>query len=156
MAEQTWDAGWYPDGRDQSGKTLRYWNGKRWTDQVKQADTDTTRMSDPATMAEQAGVAEFTDVEDGVKAVIFAIALGFGATGAAGFFGIPILAYYFPLGFGMAGVAVGIAGYTMKGSTPWWAWIAIAASIGAIIQGVIGYNDYQDIQDRVNDLQSQF
>jgi Protein of unknown function (DUF2510) len=137
--------GWYEDPEDQTGQTLRFWNGSQWTDQRRPHETDAQEPEPPSV----------TIAAEVAKVVVFALSLGFGATGAVSLLGIPVLAFYFPLGFGVAGLALAIAGYTLKGPTPWFAWLAVAASVGAIIQGGSGYSDYQDIQDQLDQAQNQ-
>jgi hypothetical protein len=138
-------AGWYEDSEDQAGQTLRFWDGSRWTDQRRQQATATHEPEPPSV----------TIAAEIAKVVVFAIALGFGATGAVSLLGLPVLAFYFPLGFGVAGLALAIVGYTLKGPTPWFAWLAVAASVGAIIQGASGYSEYQDIQDQLDQAQDE-
>jgi hypothetical protein len=128
-------AGWYPDPDDPSG--FRFWDGSSWTEQRHGGGSGEPNV--PMVSA--------TDI---VKPIVFAISLGFGAAGAASLIAIPVLAFYFPLGLGIAGAAVWIAGITMRGPIPWYAALALLASVGAIIQGGSAYNDYKNQVDQAN------
>jgi hypothetical protein len=105
---QTHPQGWYEDPDDPTGQTLRFWDGSRWTDQRRQRETAAPEPEPPSV----------TIAAEIAKVVVFAIALGFGATGAVSLLGLPVLAFYFPLGFGVAGLALAVVGYTLKGPTP--------------------------------------
>ena len=131
--EETVVSGWYEDPNDPSGQTHRFWDGSRWTEWVRTPREEAVEAANDAVVASEVA-----------KPVVFAISLGFGAAGAASLIAIPLLAFYFPLGLGIAGAAVFIAGLTLRGPTPWYAVVAIIASVAAIFQGASAYNDYKD------------
>jgi hypothetical protein len=122
--ETTHPPGWFvnPDGPG-----LRYWDGQRWTESFHPG-----YLSESPTRRE----------------LMWALALGFGATGGVvGFLSIPVAAFYFPLGFGAAGIALAIVALTQEGDTPWYALIAVIASIAALALGIDAYNEFNDVQD---------
>jgi hypothetical protein len=124
--------GWY---RTPEGPGLRYWDGTKWTESYHPGSLD-----DSPTRRE----------------LIWALALGFGATGGVvGFLSIPIAAFYFPLGFGTAGAALSIVALTQEGETPWYAAVAIIASIAALALGISAYSDYSDAQEGLDAAQQE-
>jgi hypothetical protein len=131
-------SGWYEDPSDPSGRTHRFWDGSQWTEWVRSPGEEAPAEPVQATI----------DASEIAKPVVFAISLGFGAAGAASLIAIPLLAFYFPLGLGIAGAAVAIAGLSLRGPTPWFAVLAIIASVAAILQGGSAYNDYKDNLDQ--------
>lgn len=134
MNEQTTrNAGWYPDPDNPAA--FRFWDGTSWTEHRESRGEDKAQAPSASEIA---------------KPIVCALALGFGAAGAASIIAIPILAFYFPLGLGIAGVAVFLAALTLRGPMPWYGLLALLASVGAIIQGGSAYNDYQDQVHRAN------
>lgn len=119
-------AGWYPNP-DADGQ--RYWDGSRWMDSFAPPNRAETKMT------------------------LWGLSLGFGATGAVGAVAIPLLAFYFPLGFGIGGAALGFAAMTSgEGETPWWAWVAVVATIVAIVTGLSAYSEFSDNTEALEDL----
>jgi hypothetical protein len=121
--------GWHPaPGYVDS---MRYWDGHSWGDDVHPAG--------PAAVA---------------KHVLWGLSLAFGAAGAVtALFGIPLLAYYWPLGLGAAGLAVAIAAASVRGETPWFAVLAVLASVGALIFGITAYEDFNEETSGLDQLQ---
>jgi hypothetical protein len=134
-AATTTAAGWY-DNPNAPGQ--RYYDGKEWTDSY----------APPA--AQQA-----TDLPT-LKDLLWALALGFGAMGAAGAIAIPILAFYFPLGAGIASAALIIAAATSKGETKWWAAFAVIFCLLALGSGISAYGDFSDASDAASDALDNF
>jgi hypothetical protein len=124
------DAGWYanPDAPGQ-----RYYDGDAWTD----------NYAPPSTPAPSALPT--------VKDLLFALALGFGAMGAAGAIAIPLIAFYFPLGAGIASAALIVAAIGSQGETRWWAAFAVIACLLALGTGISAYNDFQDTSDAASE-----
>ena len=122
--------GWYPDPRASAGQ--RYYDGDEWTDAFAPPA--------PALPEDQATV----------KDLLWGLALGFGAMGAAGAFAIPLLAFYFPLGGGIASAALILAAVASPGKSRWWAALAVVACLLAVGTGVSAYNDFQDASDAAN------
>lgn len=117
MEQQQTEAGWYDHDRG-----LRYWDGGKWTDNYHPGFPDQPTQ----------------------KTMLWGLSLGFGVAGGVGVIAIPLLAFYFPLGLGAAGAALAIAAVTTKGETPWWAIVAVLASIAGIATGISAYNEFQD------------
>jgi hypothetical protein len=65
-----------------------------------------------------------------------------------------LAAFYFPLGFGTAGIALAIAAAITKGRSPWWAAVAVIGSLAALGLGIDAYSQFQDASDALNDLNS--
>jgi len=110
--------GWY-----EQDDHLRYWDGASWG-------------------------AVAPPVKDSLNAtaVVWALALAFGIAGAAGW-EAPTIAFYWPLGLGAAGVALSLLARSMEGETPWWAIIAVIASVAALIIGIEGLNQINDLRE---------
>ncbi len=64
--------------------------------------------------------------------------------------------FIIPLGFGVAGVALAVAAYTAPGDTPWWLGVALLASIGGIVVGLDGYDQFSKASEGLEDLQDSF
>jgi len=138
--------GWYPDAYD-SGR-LQYWDGDRWTQDHRPADVRETPSSPTAADTPASKESNIT------KDLIWALSLACGCVaGIAGGFGVPVINYYIPFGFGAAGIALAIAAFTQPGRTPWWAWLAVSGSVTGLIAGISGYTDFQDLQDELNSAQ---
>ena len=129
-------AGWYPNP---AGSGLRYYSGAAWTESYHPGHATRDEGASP-------------------RDVLWGLALGFGvAGGLPAAIGIPVLAYYFPLGLGGAGLAIAIAAaMSGKGDTPWWAFVAVIASIYAIAQGGSGYDEFSSASEGLNDLRDSF
>jgi hypothetical protein len=56
---------------------------------------------------------------------------------------------------GIAGAALEIAAVTTPGKSPWWAIAAVVARVAGIVVGADGYNQYRDVQDRLDQAQQQ-
>jgi hypothetical protein len=124
-------AGWY-DNPHASG--LRYFDGKEWKDSYHPGNLN----ADSPTF----------------KEVVWALALGFALTGGAiAAVGVPVLGFYFPLGFGVAGLGLSlVAGLTKGEASPWWAVLAVLASLAALGIGIDGYNEFSDASSGLRDL----
>jgi hypothetical protein len=114
-------AGWYPA---EDGDGLRYWNGDKWTEQRAPA----------------------VESEPTAKDVICALSLAFGVAGALAWDG-PVLAFYWPLSLGGAGLALALAAGNMKGRTPWFAIVAVIASVIALAIGIDGRSQMEDVRE---------
>lgn len=126
---EPYEPGWY---KIESHRTLRYHDGEKWTDSY----------AVPASELDDATA----------KDILWGLSLGFGATGGTvAAVGVPVLAFYFPLGFGMGGAVLAAAAIWSEGRTPWWAALAVLASLVALFAGVEAYNEFQDAS---NDLRS--
>lgn len=133
-AVEKWPEGWY---QNPNASGQRYWNGDSWTGSYF-----------PGTQGELRGEAITP------KEMLWALSLGFSVTGGAlSLFGAPVLAFYFPLGFGIAAAALGIAAITRPGDTPWYALLAILGAIAAISLGVSGYQEFSDSSSALENLQ---
>ena len=86
-------------------------------------------------------------IENPTKDLIAALALGFGMVGGTAALGVPRIAYYVPLGFGVAGLALTLVAVTERGRTPWWLVVAALVSAAGFVSGVIGFDEYQQISD---------
>jgi uncharacterized protein DUF2510 len=118
-------AGWYDNDSD----GLRYWDGREWTSQRAPA----------------------VDLEPLAKTILWAMSLGFGIAGILAW-DAPVLAYFWPLGFGGASVALAVAAHRLKGETPWFATIALIAGLVAIGLGIAGYSEVQDARSAFDEL----
>jgi hypothetical protein len=127
--KQKADAGWFPDPND--AKTLRFWDGEAWTDQ-------------------RAPLPKELDSDD-VTTAVWALSLACGVAGALAW-DAPVLAFYWPLGLGAAGIATALVARRMAGPTPWWAVIAVIASIIAVIIGGDGRQQLDDARNQLNSL----
>ena len=124
-------AGWY-DNPD--GPGLRYWDGGTWTNSYHPGH----------------GPAGATNQD-----VLWGLALGFGvAGGVIGLLTIPPIAFYWPLGLGAAGLALGVAAMTTKGEdkTPWYAFVAVIGSLLALALGIDAYGEFQDASEELRNL----
>jgi Protein of unknown function (DUF2510) len=141
-------AGWYtdPEGPDE-----RWWDGGRWTERYRSAEQDSRKQEPEPEERAREGVGRTTS-----KDLLWGLSLAFGAVGGtAAAFGVPVISFYIPLGFGIAGAALAIAALTTPGKSPWWAIVAVVASIGGIVVGVDGYSQYNDIQNKLDQAQQQ-
>jgi hypothetical protein len=78
------------------------------------------------------------------------MSLAFGLAGV-GAWDAPIIAYYWPLGFGAASLGLAIAaGTASEGKTPWFAFVAVLAALGALAMGFDGHSQMQDVRDGLN------
>jgi Protein of unknown function (DUF2510) len=126
-------AGWY-----RQGDTRRYWDGERWTESYAPLESPAVKATELAAM------------------IIWALSLGFGVAGVLAW-DAPALAYYWPLGFGGAGVALALIGYaTNRSEVPLWALIALLASIGSIAIGVAGHSQLEDARTELDEAQESF
>jgi Protein of unknown function (DUF2510) len=123
-------AGWFPDPAD--AKTMRFWDGTRWTEQ---------RAPTPA------------EDENGATTAVWALALACGVAGALAW-DAPAIAYFWPLGFGGAGLSAALVARRMKGDTPWWAIVAVIASIVGLVVGGSGHQQLDDVRGQLNNLGS--
>jgi Protein of unknown function (DUF2510) len=121
-------AGWY-----EHEATLRYWDGERWTDHFA-----------PLSAAGESP-------ENSTPALIWGLSLAFGVAGALAW-DAPAIAYFWPLGLGGAGMALAIVGYSKGSEVPWFAVIAVIASIVAILLGVSGHSQLEDARNSLNEL----
>jgi hypothetical protein len=123
-------AGWYDNP---GGPGIRYWDGESWTGSYHPGHPE------PAAAH---------------RTLLWAISLAFGvAGGVVGALSIPVLAFYWPLGFGAAGLATAIAALTVKGPpSPWYAIIAVIGSVAALGLGISAYNEFQDVQNDLADV----
>jgi hypothetical protein len=141
-------AGWYadPEGPDE-----RWWDGERWTERYRSVEQDSGEQK--VDQKERAGeVTERTTSKD----LLWGLSLAFGAVGGtAAAFGVPVVSFYIPLGFGIAGAALAIAAWTTPGKSPWWAIVAVIASIAGIVVGADGYSQYNDVQNKLDQAQQQ-
>lgn len=141
-------AGWYadPEGPDE-----RWWDGEQWTERHRSVEQDSREQeSEPEERAREGGGRTTS------KDLLWGLSLAFGAVGGtAAAFGVPVISFYIPLGFGIAGAALAIAALTTPGKSPWWAIVAVGASIGGIVVGVDGYSQYNDIQNKLDQAQQQ-
>jgi len=78
-------------------RRLRYWDGARWTDSYH-----------PGQVVAGPSHREF----------LWGLSLGFGALGAGTALGVPLIAYYFPLGCGLAAALLGLFAVLAEGKTP--------------------------------------
>jgi hypothetical protein len=141
-------AGWYadPEGPDE-----RWWDGERWTGRHRSVEQDSGEQEPEPEERAREGVGRTTS-----KDLLWGLSLAFGAVGGtAAAFGVPVISFYIPLGFGIAGAALAIAALTTPGKSPWWAIVAVVASIGGIVVGVDGYSQYNDIQNKLDQAQQQ-
>ena len=133
-------AGWYPDPAG-SGRQ-RYWDGARWTEQLDPPDEPLAETAPVSQQDARANPPRWHQNPDGpglrywdgeswtdnyhpgdmwtsnatVRDLLWGLSLGFGVSGGgAAAFGVPVLAYYFPLGLGAAGLALAIAAATVQG-----------------------------------------
>jgi hypothetical protein len=118
-------AGWYEDGDD----GLRYWDGRGWTSQRVPGQ----------------------DFEPAIKTVLWAMSLALGVAGVLGW-GVPVLAFYWPLGLGGAGLAVAAATRGLRGKTPWYAIIALIAALVAVGIGIAGYSEIEDARNALDEF----
>jgi hypothetical protein len=146
--------GWYPHPTLPNQE--RYWTGERWTDHSVRREGARPTAPVPTSSQERPDAVTVLVGGEVAKSVIFALSLGFGVAGAASLLGVPVLAFYFPLGLGAAGLALAGVGYTVKGDPPWYSWIAVGVSVAALIQGISAYNDYHKVQNQINQAQEQF
>lgn len=89
------------------------------------------------------------------KDILWALALAFGAMGAGGLTLIPVDAFYFPLGAGAAGLALALVAWAEPGGSPWYAWVAVIASVGALVLGITAYSEFKDVQEKAEAAQQQ-
>jgi uncharacterized protein DUF2510 len=142
-------AGWYadPEGQDE-----RWWDGERWTERYRPVRQDSDEEAPDPEQRPAREVAERTTSKD----LLWGLSLAFGAVGGtAAAFGVPVVSFYIPLGFGIAGAALAIAAWTTPGKSPWWAIVAVIASIAGIVVGADGYSQYNDIQNKLDQAQQQ-
>lgn len=124
-------AGWYPNS---DGGGLRYFDGDKWTSNFHPG---VTLGDDRATARE----------------LLWALCAAFGSAGAAvTITGIPILAYYFPLGFGAASIAMGIAAFTRSGQTPWYGPVGLVFGVVAVVSGMDAYNQFSDTANSLSNF----
>jgi hypothetical protein len=123
LSSQQAPPGWY-----EQNDGLRYWDGQRWLE-----------IEPP--------LREQTDT----KTIMWALALAFGVAGVLAW-DAPVIAYYWPMGLGGAGVAVSLAARQIQGKTPWWAMIAVVASVAALAIGVQGQSDLNDSRSNLEDV----
>jgi hypothetical protein len=119
-------AGWY-----EQASSMRYWNGTRWTDRYAPLPPP------PA------------DGGESRQTLIWALALAFGVAGALAW-DAPAIAYFWPLGLGGAGLALSIVAYSKDKERPWFANIAIVASLIAIAIGIAGHSQIEDARETLN------
>ena len=123
----------YAPGFYEQGNRLRYHDGTNWTEQYAPLRRDSATAGD----------------------VLWGLSLACGlAGGVPAAVGMPVLAFYFPLGFGAAAIGLAIAAGTSprKGSAPWWAAVAVLAGIVAILAGMDGYDQFSAADDALNSL----
>jgi hypothetical protein len=116
--------GWYT-----IDEVLRYWDGQDWA------------ATEPA----------LAPSGTETKTVIWALALACGVAGALGW-DAPVIAYYWPFALGGAGVALSIVASRLEGDTPWWAIIAVIASVIALLIGIDGHNQINEARDSLREL----
>jgi Protein of unknown function (DUF2510) len=122
-------AGWY-----EQGSTLRYWSGSTWTDHY-------------APLPQQAK----TDGPSPNRELVWALSLAFGVAAALAW-DAPVIAYYWPLGLGGAGLALAVVAYTQDKRMPWFAVIAVVASLIGIALGVAGHAQVEDARESLEFL----
>jgi chemotaxis protein histidine kinase CheA len=169
--------GWYPNPE---GDDERFWDGEQWTQRYRspQSEPDEEEpeperaepvepAAEPVELAgepqpdEQPRVVAAKPTPDAgdrspSKDVLWGLALAFGAVGgSAAAFSVPDTAFFMPLCFGIAGLALAIAAFTVPGKNAWWAVVAVIASIGGIAIGVHKYSNYQDTKDKISQAQQQ-
>jgi len=110
----------------------RYWDGQKW-------------------LEIEPSVREQTDT----KTILWALALALGVAGVLAW-DAPVIAYYWPMGLGGAGVAVSLAARQLQGKTPWWAIIAVLTSVAALVIGVQGQSDLNDSRSSLEDVSREF
>jgi hypothetical protein len=168
--------GWYPNPE---GDDERFWDGEQWTGRYRspQPEPGDEKPGDERVEEGRAELAEPADIaepqpdqaprvvaakpsEAGDRSVskdlLWGMALAFGAVGgSAAAFSVPDTAFFMPLCFGIAGLALAIAAFTLPGKNAWWAVVAVIASIGGIAIGVHKYSNYQDAKDQLSQAQQQ-
>jgi chemotaxis protein histidine kinase CheA len=155
--------GWYPDPE---GSDERFWDGEQWTQRFRssqaaaaeQAPAEEERTEPEPEPVEQPAAVEArpapVDGRQTSKDMLWGLSLALGAVaGSAAAFSVPDTAFYMPLCFGIAGLALAIAAFTTPGKTQWWAIVAVVASIGGIAIGVHKYSNYQDTKDQISQAQ---
>jgi chemotaxis protein histidine kinase CheA len=155
--------GWYPDPE---GSDERFWDGEQWTQRFRSAQREAAEEApaeeertepEPEPVEQPAAVEARPAPVDGrqtSKDMLWGLSLALGAVGgSAAAFSVPDTAFYMPLCFGIAGLALAIAAFTMPGKTQWWAIVAVVASIGGIAIGVHKYSNYQDTKDQISQAQ---
>lgn len=80
--------------------------------------------------------------------LIWAMSLACGVAGALGW-DAPVLAYYWPLGLGGAGLALAIPAYLTGSKVPWFAAVAIIASVVAVVVGLNGHSDIEHVRNQL-------
>ncbi len=169
--------GWYPNPE---GDDERFWDGEQWTQRYRspqpepggdepepeRAEADEP-AAEPVEMAGQPQLDEQPRVvaakptpqvgdRSASKDVLWGLALAFGAVGgSAAAFSVPDTAFFMPLCFGIAGLALAVAAFTVPGKNAWWAIVAVIASVGGIAIGVHKYSNYQDTKDKISQAQQQ-
>jgi hypothetical protein len=123
-------AGWYENPH---APGQRYYDGERWTDAYAPPAPETA-SSLPT-----------------LRDLLWGLALGFGAMGAIGAVAIPLIAFYFPLGAGIASGVLILAAVGSPGENRWWAALAVIACLLSIGSGVSAYNEFNDASDAAND-----
>jgi hypothetical protein len=121
-------AGWY-----EHEASLRYWDGEKWTGHF--APLSTTEAS----------------IENSTPVLLWGLSLAFGVAGALAW-DAPAIAYFWPLGLGGAGIALAIVGYSKGSEVPWFAVVAVIASIVAILLGVSGHSQLEDARNSLNEF----
>lgn len=132
--EESWPPGWY---REREVESMRFWDGERWTDARAPLEVE--------------------DAVRGNREVLSALALGFaGVAAASSLWGIPVLLFVVPLGFGIAAAALCVAAMTVPGYTPWWLAVAVLGALAGIVTGIDGYNEFSDASESLDDLRDSF
>jgi hypothetical protein len=124
--EQQSPPGWY-----ERNDRLGYWDGQKWLD-----------IEPPAR------------VETDAKTILWGLALALGVAGVLGW-DAPVIAYYWPMGLGGAGIAVSLVARQLRGKTPGWAILAVLASVAALVIGLQGQSDLNDSRSNLEDVSSE-
>ncbi len=120
-------------------------------DEEPQPQEELDRQSEPQPVA-----ATLADGHSVSKDLLWGLSLAFGAVaGSAAAFDVPDTSFFVPLCFGIAGLALAIAAFTIPGKTPRWAIVAVIASVAGIGIGVHDYSNYKDAKDKLDNAQKQ-
>jgi hypothetical protein len=121
------DAGWFPDPDD--AKTVRFWDGTRWTEQRAPAPVN---------------------VENIVATAVWALALACGVAGVLAW-QAPAIVFFWPLGLGGAGASLILVARTL-GEPPQWSLLASLAVVGSLILGGLGLLAIEDARSDLTNL----
>jgi sterol desaturase/sphingolipid hydroxylase (fatty acid hydroxylase superfamily) len=86
-----------------------------------------------------------SDIEPMFKTLLWALSLAAGTAGALAW-AAPVVAFFWPLGFGGASIALAMAAWELRGPTPWYGWVAVVAGLFALAIGIVGYLEIEDVR----------